>query len=99
MVGEAVKHRVALRAPGILESFGHAQSLAKFRGEQSRFDPKAARKARAPGSASDKRTARPATVEEASCRSQEAMSGFSVNAFCLKLNAVSRVRGLAVPST
>ena len=60
---------------------------------------KAARKARAPGSASDKRTARPATVEEASCRSQEAMSSFSVNAFCLKLNAVSRVRGLAVPST
>ena len=39
MVGEAVKHRVALRAPAILESFGHAQSVAKFRGEQSRFDP------------------------------------------------------------
>jgi hypothetical protein len=38
MVGEAVKHRVALRAPAILESFGHAQSVAKFRGVRSGCD-------------------------------------------------------------
>ena len=95
MEGKAVQNAIALGAPRIVTSVRDAKAMAQLRDKnswlQAELAMRAARNARAPGAASERRRALPVREEAESWASQPTASSTLVSCFCCWPKLVSKV--------